>query len=280
MSLGFSDVGYIYGDGTAYATRALGGVTLELPRTGLTLVLGATGSGKSTLLRLAAGLLLPTTGSLTYDGAPVTGPLATAARPVGLVFQSPETQLFAETVIEDVAFAPRNRGRAASESRAAAERALRTVGLDPASFADRSPFSLSGGEARRVAIAGVLAMEPATLLFDEPTAGLDASGRRAVREVVASARRDAGVVVVTHDAEEFLGVADRAVLLKDGAVTFDGPAATLVGEPDRFAEAGLRMPEVLRAQVLAREAGFPVERFSADPAEAAALLGDARGASR
>lgn len=277
MSLSFIGTGYTYDAGTDFAVRALEGVDLEFTSHSLTLVLGATGSGKSTLLRLAAGLLVPTEGAVHYAGEPVTGPLASSDPPVGLVFQSPESQLFAETVEGDVSFGPGNRGLSGAEARDAAHRAMEAVGLDPGEFAERSPFSLSGGEARRAAIAGVLAMDPGLLLFDEPTAGLDASGREAVRTIVSSARERSGVVVVTHDAEEFLGIADSVVLLSDGSVSFAGSAGDLIASPERFGEAGLRMPEVLRAQVLLEASGRGHGSFSIDPVEAADLALQARG---
>ncbi len=275
-----SSVSYTYGEGSAYATRALSEVELEMRRDELMLVLGATGSGKSTLLRVAAGLLAPTCGRVILDGREASGSLAAAEPSVGLVFQSPETQLFAETVEADVSFGPRNIGHSDGDAVKAAREALTAVGIDPHTFGSRSPFSLSGGEARRVAIAGVLAMSPGYLLLDEPTVGLDVSGREAVSSIVSSARERSGVVVVTHDAEEFLLAADRVVLLGEGRVVFDGAADTLIQEPERFAEAGLRMPEVLRTQVLARERGVRAARFSCDPSEAARLLADARGRSQ
>ncbi len=275
-----SSVSYTYGEGSAYATQALSGVDLEIRRDELVLVLGATGSGKSTLLRVAAGLLAPTDGRVLLDGIEVTGPLAAAEPSVGLVFQSPEAQLFAETVEADVGFGPRNIGRSETEASEAARDALVAVGIDPDAFGSRSPFSLSGGEARRVAMAGVLAMSPGYLLLDEPTAGLDVSGREAVARIVGAARERSGVVVVTHDAEEFLTVADRVVLLTEGHLTFDGSADALVQEPARFVDAGLRVPEVLHTQVLAREIGLEVERYSFDPLEAARLLADARTRSQ
>lgn len=280
MSLRLTEVGFTYGSGTSYATRALHGVDAEFERGSLVLVLGATGSGKSTLLRISAGLLSPDRGTVTLDGEAVDGPLARVRPGVGIVFQSPEVQLFADSIEADVAFGPRNQGLSEEESLAEAHRALRAVELDPDVFAARSPFTLSGGEARRAAIAGVLAMAPGYLLLDEPTAGLDLAGREAVRRIVAGARTASGVVVVTHDAEEFLGIADRVVLLADGAVVFDGQPETLVQEPSRFAEAGLRPPEVLRAQMLARERGLSVDRFSLDPGAAAMLLTEARERAR
>lgn len=275
MSLALKRVGFTYGRGTRFATRALTEVDLSVERGELVLVLGTTGSGKSTLLRIAAGLLQPDSGTVTLDGTAVGGPLAAVRPGVGIVFQTPEMQLFAESVETDVAFGPRNQGLSLPDAHAAARGALSAVRLDPATFGPRSPFSLSGGEARRVAIAGVLAMAPGYLLLDEPTAGLDAEGREAVRRIVSDARRDAGVVVVTHEAEEFLETADRVVLLSKGTVSFAGAVDDLVQNPDVFAVSGLRAPEVLRAQVLASERGLALERFALDPVEAAGLLAEA-----
>lgn len=280
MSLKLSGVRYTYAPGTAFATDALAGVDLAFEPGELVLVLGATGSGKSTLLRVAAGLLTPLSGSVEIDGRPVDGPLAVVEPGVGFVFQSPEMQLFAETVEADVRFGPLNQGLTEEEAHDRAIRALDAVGLSAEEFGSRSPFTLSGGEARRAAIAGVLAMDPGYLLLDEPTAGLDVEGRDAVREIVASSRGRAGVVVVTHDAEEFLCSADRVILLSAGRVTFDGPADELVQRPERFAESGLKAPEILRAQMLARDAGLELARLSLDPSDAAGLIAGAREGGR
>jgi len=280
VSLRLTAVEYTYAAGTAFASRALAGVDVAFGPREVVLVLGATGSGKSTLLRMAAGLLTPGSGSVTLDGRPVDGPLAVVEPGVGLVFQSPEMQLFAETVEADVAFGPRNQGLSDDDAHRRAARALAAVGLAAEGFGPRSPFSLSGGEARRAAIAGILAMDPGYLLLDEPTAGLDPAGRRSVRDIVEASRETAGVVVVTHDAEEFLGMADRVVLLAGGHVAYDGSAGELVQHPERFAEAGLKPPEILRAQMLAREAGLALPRFAMDPLDAAALIAQAREAAR
>lgn len=265
MPLKADNVGYTYAAGTDFAQTALEGVTLAVPAGGLALVIGRTGSGKSTLLRLLAGLLAPTSGRIAADGR------------VAMVFQDPESQLFAETLLEDAAFGPRNLGSSEDEARDAATEALSAVGLDPVRFGGRSPFTLSGGEARRAAIAGVLAMRPAYLLLDEPTAGLDGSGRRAVRAAVERARGSAGVVIVTHDAEGFLAEADEVLMLDAGRAAFAGPVTSLLNEPAHFEAAGLRAPEVLRAQLAARSCGLSLESLSLDPVSAAAALARSRG---
>ena len=275
MALTADGIGHSYAPGTAYAQRALDAVTLSVAVGELVLVVGSAGSGKSTLLRILSGLLAPQFGVMSLDESPLTP--ASVRGTVGLVFQDAESQLFAETVLDDVAFGPRNLGRGTAEVAHAAECALRAVGLDPKSYGQRSPFALSGGEARRVALAGVLAMEPRYLLLDEPTAGLDARGRALVRGVVGDVRARAGVVVVSHAAEEFLGEADRVVVLSDGGMAFSGSSAEIMDDPTVLDRVGLRAPDVLRIQQGARERGCYAGPFTLDPVVAAARLAHAGG---
>ncbi len=266
MALVAKDLGYTYAPGTAYASSALTGVDVQLERGQLGLVVGSTGSGKSTLLRLLAGLLEPATGSVSVDG--------TAGVPrgaVGIVFQNPETQFFAETVFADVAFGPKNLG--SSDVDSAVRGALLAVGLDPDAFGDRSPFTLSGGEARRAAVAGILAMRPSYLLLDEPTAGLDRRGRDVVVDALLDARESAGVLVVTHDPGQFLGHADSVLVLGAGAVVFEGGVEQLLEDPALpFEQAGLILPGVVRAQVLARARGAQLGQIAFDAVGAARAL--------
>jgi len=275
MGLILQGIGYTYSAGTAFSQRALEGVTLTVERGDLVLVLGATGSGKSTLLRVAAGLLAASDGTASVDGEVLTR--ASARGVMGLVFQDAESQLFAETVADDVAFGPRNLGVATSDALAAAREAMKLVGLDPVTYGGRSPFSLSGGEARRAAVAGVLAMRPRYLLLDEPTAGLDAHGRRAVRGIVETMRESAGVVIVSHTAEEFLDRASRVLVLAGGSVAFEGSGADVVSDPSLLDVGDLRPPDVLRVQQLARTRGYDVGEFSLDPHHAAEKLARAGG---
>jgi energy-coupling factor transport system ATP-binding protein len=275
VALTLTDIDYTYQFGTSFAEKAVLGVSLEVARGELTLVLGATGSGKSTLLRIASGLLAPDSGSVSVDEKPMSGVVAPGA--VGLVFQDAEAQLFADTVLQDVSFGPLNLGVDAPGAAARAVEALEAVGIDPESFGPRSPFTLSGGEARRVAIAGVLAMRPRYLLLDEPTAGLDAPGRALVRELIERARAEVGVVVVSHAAEEFLGTADRVLLLSSGRSAWYGSASDLVADPSPFSAAGLRAPDILRVQMAARERGAYAGEFSLDPANVARVLVESGG---
>ena len=177
---------------------------------------GHTGAGKSTLLQVLAGLLEPTSGTAQFDGAPLTPQSARGA--VGLVFQNPENALFGETVIQDVAFAPQNFGTSEENAQAIARTTLQDVGIDVDVLGERTPLKLSGGEARKVALAGVLAFKPRVLLADEPTAALDAPGRLAVRRLLARYSENATVIVVTHTPAEFESCADRILHLTEGRI--------------------------------------------------------------
>ena len=196
--------------------EVLRGIDLEL-RSGDRLgLVGRSGSGKTTLATIVAGLLEPTAGEVEGTAA--------------LVFQEPERSFFEETVREDVAFGPRNRGLPDSDALARADEALATCGLDPARFGPRAPETLSGGEARRAAIAGVVAFRPDLLVFDEPTSGLDAGGVAQFRAVLAALRaRGAGYLLISHDAALLAAECERALVLEDGRIAWDGPA-------DRIAE--------------------------------------------
>jgi energy-coupling factor transport system ATP-binding protein len=275
MGLSARGLGYTYGSGTRFSVDALRGLDLDVEPGGLLVVAGGTGSGKSTLLRLLAGLLAPTSGTVLVDG---DDPASSVARGrVALVFQNPESQFFAETVLADVAFGPRNLGYQDPEGAAAA--ALDGVGLPAETFGARSPFTLSGGEARRAALAGILAMRAPYLLLDEPTAGLDAEGRAHVLRAVRAERERAGIVVVTHDPGEFLDGADRVLALDAGDVVLSGSVADLYANPQPYEAAGLKLPEVARIQLLAAARGLVLPPMTLDPRKAAAALLAARGVS-
>lgn len=268
MALVATGLGYTYSAGAQYNVRALGDVRLRLEPGELLVIAGATGSGKSTLLRLLAGLLEPGTGRVEVDG---DSPRSRAARGrVAIVFQNPESQFFAETLLTDVMFGPRNLGIADPEAAAAA--ALAAVGLDPVTFGPRSPFTLSGGEARRAAIAGALAMNARYLLLDEPTAGLDARGRREVLAAIGAERQRAGIAVVTHDPDELLASATRVLALDAGTPAFDGTVPELIADPAAYEAAGLRLPDVVRAQILARRRGARIPEIAVEPGPAARVL--------
>lgn len=276
MSILAEGLSYTYETGRASGVEAVRDVSVRVDVGDLVVVAGTTGSGKSTLLRLLAGLLVPSGGSITVDGLE---PGAREARgAIAIVFQNPETQFFAETLRADVAFGPRNLGR--PEPEADADRALAAVNLDPAVYGPRSPFGLSGGEARRGAIAGALAMGARYLLLDEPTAGLDAEGRRAVRRALQLERARGGIIVVTHDPAEFLDDASRVIALTEGRVAFSGAVDALYDDPSAYEGAGLVLPPIARVQLLARGLGMRVPEVTLDPGAAARALLVARGELR
>jgi energy-coupling factor transport system ATP-binding protein len=213
-SLYLDNVSYSYGMNTDAERAVLKGVNLTIAPGSYTLISGSTGSGKSTLLRLLSGLLEPTMGKATFSNGAKIFPSA-----VGIVFQHPESQLFAQTVEDEIAFGPQNLGLIPNKSIRGniVREALDAVGLDPKAFFQRSPFTLSGGEMRRVAIASILAMRPPFLLLDEPTAGLDAKGRAFIHSLIEQlVKATCGVVVVSHDIEEFEQRAENHLVLKEG----------------------------------------------------------------
>lgn len=218
------------------AREILGGVSVEI-RDGESLgIIGPSGAGKTTLVTALAGLLVPDAGTVRFgDGRePAPGD-------IGLVFQEAERAFFEETVLEDVAFGARNTGQAETVARERARDALRTVGLDPDTFGARAPETLSGGEARRAAIAAVLVMNPRLLLFDEPTTGLDADGTARLHSVLRELRaRGLATVVVSHDLDFIGETCDRVIVLQEGRVTWDGGAAALA---DGLPEAWRKRPE-------------------------------------
>jgi energy-coupling factor transport system ATP-binding protein len=270
MRLELRDVHHVYARGTPFQVEALRGVSLVVEQGEVLGIVGGTGSGKSTLVRHMNLLLVPTSGEVIVDGVDATTlGKSGLRRRVGLVFQFPEAALFAPTVEEDVAFAPRRLGLDEDEVRERVRESLGLLGVRD--LAGRSPFALSGGEKRRVAIAGVLAMGPEVLILDEPTAGLDPATRG---ELLALIRhlRDAGVsvVLVSHDLDEVAEVADRVCALHDGRVRAVGtPARVFYGDPDSA-------PTTVRVASLLKEArpeiGDPV-RFGETLAALKALSG-------
>lgn len=258
-------------------TRALEDVSLEFAG-GVTGVMGETGSGKSTLLEVLAGALVPDAGCLLVDGADASrGQGANRlASSVGLVFQIPERQFFETTVEKELTFGLLARGHGAREAHERAREALGLMGLSLDELGARSPFALSGGQQRRVAIASVLALRPRLLLLDEPTAGLDPRARAACLDAIrAAASSGATVVLASHDANALAAVAERVVVLEEGRVTLDGPVRELLGNAPLMREHGLEGACAARAASALRRAGVPVVGAPLTAEELAAAI--ARG---
>ncbi len=242
--------------------EALRGVTLRIAAGEIVGIIGPTGSGKSTLIQHFNGLLRPTGGAVRIAGEDLWAPRTDRRRVrqrVGLVFQFPEYQLFEDTVRHDVAYGPRNLGLPESEIRDRVDEALRAVGLDPRQFGDRSPFSLSGGEMRRAALAGVLAMRPQVLVLDEPTAGLDPRGKEALlQRLTALHRQGLTIVLVTHSMDEVARLARRVVVMNAGRVMGDGPPREIFAREDDLRRIGLDLPQAARLVRLLRRQGIPI----------------------
>src|SRR5690554_6921940 len=249
MSIRLERVSYTYQVGASRAVEALKDVSLEIEAGEFVGLIGPTGSGKSTLVQHFNGLLLPTEGKVFVDGVDLTKPdteLRGIRQKVGMVFQYPEHQLFGETVYEDVGFGPRNGGLSEEEIEERVRESLAYVGLDYGARRDRSPFELSGGQKRRVAIAGVLAMRPSVLILDEPTAGLDPKGRDEILAEI-KALHDQGeitVVLVTHSMEDIARFASRLIVMEQGRIALDGTPLKVFGQAQRLKEMGLGVPEI------------------------------------
>lgn len=216
-------------------------ISLDIPTGTLTVLCGVNGSGKSTLLRLLAGLAQPSSGQILYDDGKKTG--NTTVEAVSMVFQQPETQLFAGTVHKDIEYGLIERRVSKEKRTEIITRALAKTGLAYDEFAGRSPFLLSGGEKRRVCIAGALAVQPGLLILDEPTAGLDPQAAQALLEMVQQLRSSGLTLIIgTHDLDSFLPVADKVIVMKQGAIHYDGPAPALTADPSLLVYAGLTSP--------------------------------------
>ena len=226
MSIKAVDLNFVYGGGTAFEQHALFDVNLEIEDGEFVGLIGHTGSGKSTLIQHLNGLIKASAGELYYNGENIYSQgydMKQLRSKVGLVFQYPEHQLFEVDVLTDVCFGPKNQGLSREEAEARAKKALEQVGLDP-SYYKQSPFELSGGQKRRVAIAGVLAMEPEVLILDEPTAGLDPRGRDEILDQIDRLHRERHmtIILVSHSMEDVARYADRLIVMNHGQKVFDG----------------------------------------------------------
>lgn len=272
MDIVATNVSYTYGMGTPFEHQALRNVNFHIPSGSFTGIIGHTGSGKSTLIQQFNGLLRPTEGVLTVGNTHVTASakgLNALRRQVGIVFQYPEHQLFEETVAKDVAFGPRNLNLRPEEVERRVRQALAQVGLSYEQVAEKSPFHLSGGQKRRVAIAGVLAMEPQVLVLDEPTAGLDPRGKREILNMIVQLQRvrKLTVVIVSHDMEDVARLADHLLVLHRGTVVVEGPPGRVFREEEQLKACGLDLPSMLRfVQRVNRfvQPAIPLEMYSVE----------------
>ena len=242
------DVTFLYGKGTAYSKEALKNVNIEIKEGSITGLIGHTGSGKSTMLQLLNGLSTPSSGTVFLDGVDIwekPKEIGKVRFRVGLVMQYPEYQLFEETVEKDIAFGPKNMGLSDEEIAKRIREAIDFVGLDP-DVLTKNPFDLSGGQKRRVAIAGVIAMRPEVLVLDEPAAGLDPQGRDVILNGIMNYREKTGatVIIVSHSMEDMARLCDDIIVLSHGSVVLNGTRDEVFAESEMLEKIGLAVPEI------------------------------------
>lgn len=263
MSIRTENLNYIYGKGTAFEQYALKDINFEIQDGEFVGIIGHTGSGKSTLIQHLNGLIKATSGKIYFNGKDIYAPgydLKKLRQKVGLVFQYPEHQLFEVDVLSDVCFGPKNQGLSVDEAKERAKEALHLVGLDE-SYYEKSPFELSGGQKRRVAIAGVLAMKPQVLVLDEPTAGLDPKGRDEILDRVAELREDTKmtVVLVSHSMEDVAKYVSRLMVMNAGQKVFDGTPKEVFKHYKELEKIGLSAPQITYIVQRLKSEGVPID---------------------
>ena len=273
MSIEIKNVNYLYSQGTSYEMHALKNVNLEIPDGQFVGLIGHTGSGKSTLTQHLNGLVKATSGHIYYNGEDIYDEKFSMKKlrsKVGLVFQYPEHQLFETEVLADVCFGPKNLGFANEEAEEKAKAALRMVGMGE-EYDKSSPFELSGGQKRRVAIAGVLAMDPEVLIRDEPTAGLDPRGRDEVLDQVSALQKSRGitVILVSHSMEDVAKYVDRLIVMNQGEVRFDGRPVEVFHHYKELEEIGLAAPQTTYLMQELKKQGADVNTDATTVEEAA-----------
>ena len=263
MSIVIEHLNYVYMAGGPYETKALNDVNLTIGDGEFIGLIGHTGSGKSTLVQHLNGLVMPTSGRVLVDGMDLADK-ATDRRAirqrVGLVFQYPENQLFEETVEKDIAFGPKNLGLDENEIARRVKDAMRRVALDYDALHDRSVFELSGGQMRRVAIAGVLAMEPQVLVLDEPCAGLDPRGREEILGLIKKLHEEAGttIVMVSHSMDDVASLAERVIVMNHGEVAMDGAPRDVFSCGEELRGMGLDVPQAVQLAQKLRDRGYDI----------------------
>jgi ABC-type cobalt transport system, ATPase component len=261
MSIKIENVTHIYMPKSPFEKVALDNVSLDIRDGEFVALIGHTGSGKSTLIQHFNGLLEATSGKIIIDGIDITdkkAKLTNIRKKVGLVFQYPEYQIFEETIAKDIEFGPRNLGLSDEEIHNRVIESMDMVGLDYETYKDKSPFDLSGGQKRRVAIAGVIAMKPTTLILDEPTAGLDPKGRDDILDQISKLHKDHNmtIVIVSHSMEDVAKIAERIIVMNDGKVALQGTPAEVFKEVDMLEKIGLGVPQVTYLVRELRKKGF------------------------
>lgn len=272
MAIILDHVNYVYGEDTALAVHALKDVNLVIPDGQFIGLIGHTGSGKSTLVQHLNGLIRPTSGAIYYNGEDIHEKEYDKKQlrsKVGLVFQYPEHQLFEIDVFKDVCFGPKNLGLSQKETELRAYAALKQVGLEDDYFY-QSPFDLSGGQKRRVAIAGVLAMKPEVLILDEPTAGLDPKGRDEILDQIAKLKEETGitVILVSHSMEDVAKYVERIIVMNRGSVLYDDVPAEVFKHYRELEQVGLAAPQVTYIMQALAKKGMPVDTSVTTIAEA------------
>ncbi|KHD44602.1 energy-coupling factor transporter ATPase [Streptococcus hongkongensis] len=251
MAINFQNISYTYQEGTPFEGRALFDINLDIIDGSFTAFIGHTGSGKSTIMQLLNGLLVPSKGIVTVDGQKITNQsknkdIKMVRKHVGLVFQFPESQLFEETVLKDVAFGPQNFGVSKEEAESIAREKLAMVGI-PENLFEKNPFELSGGQMRRIAIAGILAMQPNILVLDEPTAGLDPKGRRELMSLFKNLHESGlTIVLVTHLMDDVANFADFVYILESGKIINSGLPKDIFQDVDLLEQKQLGVPKVTK----------------------------------
>lgn len=278
MAITIKNLTHIYNEGMPFAKTALEDINLHINKGEFIGIIGHTGSGKSTLIQMFNGILKPTSGQVLIEGEDIHGEKVDKKkirRKVGLVFQYPEYQLFEITVKADVAFGPKNLGLTQEEIDERVKRALEAVGLDE-SYYDKSPFELSGGQKRRVAIAGVLAMKPSILILDEPTAGLDPKGRNELFEQLRKMHEELGltVVLISHSMEDVARYVDRLIVLYKGKITYEGTTREVFAHGKDLETIGLAMPQIRYIMEALKEKGMDIDTDVLTVEEAAGKLAE------
>lgn len=262
MSIEINHLEHVYNAGTPFEHSALHGIDLSIPEGKVTAIIGQTGSGKSTLVQHLNGLLIPSAGTLDICGFHIQPLLKikdvkALRKEVGLVFQFPEYQLFEETIEKDIAFGPKNFGVEEEKANELVKKILPMVGLDE-SYLQRSPFELSGGQKRRVAIVGILVLDPKVLVLDEPTAGLDPQGAKEMMSLFMDLNRihNKTILLVSHDMEHVMRYCDHVIVLDHGKVLQESDVHTFFEHPEWMIKVGINPPAIIRLKLMLKEKGF------------------------